>query len=42
MEAIVRYEQGRLPKSMKLWLEQLLDMNSNESNHLLKEQQNHF
>ena len=28
MEAILRYEQGRLPKSMRLWIEQLLDLNN--------------
>jgi len=30
-EAINRYEQGRLPRSMKLWVEQLLDLKSNEN-----------
>ncbi len=30
MEAILRYEQGRLPKSMRLWIEQLLDVNNQQ------------
>ncbi len=28
MEAITRYKQGRLPKSMQLWIETLLELNS--------------
>ncbi len=35
MEAILRYEQGRLPKSMRLWIEQLLDINPKENSNLL-------
>ncbi len=27
MEALLRYEQNRLPRSMKLWVEQILDIN---------------
>ncbi|WP_320667150.1 hypothetical protein [Prochlorococcus sp. MIT 1307] len=34
-EAIIRYEQGRLPRSMKLWVEQLLDLKSHEQQKLL-------
>ena len=29
-EAIFRYETGILPNSMKLWLEQVLEINSNK------------
>ena len=29
-EAIFRYEKGLLPNSMKLWLEQVLEINSNK------------
>ncbi len=29
-EAICRYEKGLLPNSMKLWLEQVLEINSNK------------
>ncbi len=34
-EAIVRYEQGLLPGSMKLWVEQLLDLKLHKGNQLL-------
>ncbi len=30
-EAIFRYEKGQLSNSMKLWLEQVLDINVKES-----------
>ena len=30
-EAIFRYEKGLLPNSMKLWLEQVLEINSKET-----------
>ena len=30
-EAIFRYEKGLLPKSMKLWLEQVLEIKSKKS-----------
>tara|TARA_Y100001968_G_scaffold212351_1_gene195535 strand:+ start:284 stop:427 length:144 start_codon:yes stop_codon:yes gene_type:complete len=30
-EAIFRYEKGLLPNSMKLWLEEVLDINSKSS-----------
>ena len=30
-EAIFRYEKGLLPNSMKLWLEQVLEINSKKS-----------
>ena len=29
-EAIFRYEKGLLPNSMKLWLEQVLEINSSK------------
>ncbi len=29
-EAIFRYEKGLLPNSMKLWLEQVLEINSDK------------
>tara|TARA_Y100001968_G_C19390554_1_gene735311 strand:- start:136 stop:249 length:114 start_codon:yes stop_codon:yes gene_type:complete len=35
MEAILRYEEGRLPKSMRLWLEGLLEINPNEKTNFL-------
>ena len=31
-EALFRYENGRLPNSMKLWLEQVLEINPKKSN----------
>ena len=34
-EAILRYEQGRLPLSLKLWVEQLLELKSDETSKLL-------
>ncbi len=34
-EAVVRYEEDRLPRSMKLWVERLLDINPQESSKLL-------
>ncbi len=30
-EAIFRYEKGLLPNSMKLWLEEVLEINSKKS-----------
>ena len=30
-EAIFRYEKGMLPNSMKLWLEEVLEIDSNKS-----------
>ena len=35
MEAILRYEQERLPKSMKLWIEKVLDLSPNSQQKLL-------
>ncbi len=29
-EAITRYEEGRLPKSLKLWIEKILDIDPNQ------------
>ena len=29
-EAIIRYEEGRLPKSLKLWIEKILEIDPNE------------
>ncbi len=26
MEALMRYQEGRLPRSMRLWVEELLDL----------------
>tara|TARA_Y100001968_G_C19337522_1_gene707687 strand:+ start:211 stop:390 length:180 start_codon:yes stop_codon:yes gene_type:complete len=37
MEAILRYEQGRLPKSMRLWIEQLLEINAKDNPKLLSQ-----
>ncbi len=34
MEALIRYKENRLPRSMKLWLEKLLDINEKESGGL--------
>ena len=34
-EAILRYEQNRLPRSMRLWVEQVLDLDSHEDKRLL-------
>ncbi len=31
MEALVRYEQGLLPKSMRLWVEEILELNPKEN-----------
>tara|TARA_B100001758_G_C18213579_1_gene506419 strand:- start:145 stop:285 length:141 start_codon:yes stop_codon:yes gene_type:complete len=31
MEALMRYQEGRLPLSMKRWVEQLLDLNTDEA-----------
>jgi hypothetical protein len=28
LEALERYEQGRLPRTMRLWIETLLELNS--------------
>ena len=36
MEALLRYEQGRLPRSMRLWVEQLLDIKSDDDSQLLR------
>tara|TARA_B100000700_G_scaffold291699_1_gene350949 strand:- start:52 stop:219 length:168 start_codon:yes stop_codon:yes gene_type:complete len=37
MEAILRYQENRLPKSMKLWIEKLLEINASPySNNLQK------
>lgn len=27
MEALMRYQEGRLPRSMRLWVEELLELN---------------
>ena len=37
MEALLRYQQGRLPTSMKLWVEKLLEINPKAENNLLQE-----
>ncbi|WP_115120649.1 hypothetical protein [Synechococcus sp. UW105] len=31
MEALMRYQEGRLPLSMKRWVEELLDLNTDEA-----------
>ncbi len=36
MEAMARYEQGILPKSMMLWVEQLLEIKSNKNSSILR------
>ena len=33
-EALMRYEQGHLPRSMKLWVEQLLELKADENTNL--------
>ncbi|KGG12012.1 hypothetical protein EV05_1215 [Prochlorococcus sp. MIT 0601] len=35
MEAMHRYEENRLPRSMRLWLEKLLEIKPNENSSLL-------
>ncbi len=35
MEAIIRYQQNRLPRSMQLWVEQLLDLDPQKNSPLL-------
>ncbi len=32
MEAIIRYEEERLPRSMKLWVETMLEINAKKDN----------
>ena len=34
VEAMVRYQENRLPRSLKLWLEKLLDINTKEASNL--------
>ncbi|TCD55247.1 hypothetical protein [Synechococcus sp. BS55D] len=31
MEAMLRYEQGLLPRSMQLWVEQMLELDGSEN-----------
>ena len=31
IEAILRYEENRLPRPMKLWVEELLDLSSEKN-----------
>tara|TARA_Y100001968_G_scaffold221695_1_gene204512 strand:+ start:104 stop:271 length:168 start_codon:yes stop_codon:yes gene_type:complete len=35
MEALLRYDQGQLPKPMKLWLEKLLELNPKNKTTLM-------
>ncbi|MFL0749262.1 MAG: hypothetical protein AB8A32_03870 [Prochlorococcus sp.] len=35
VEALMRYEQNRLPRSMRLWVEQLLELSPQDSEQLL-------
>jgi len=41
MEALLRYQEGRLPRSMRLWVEQLLEFNphSDDQHKLLPKHQ---
>ena len=32
MEALIRYEEERLPRSMKLWVETMLEINAKQEN----------
>jgi hypothetical protein len=34
MEALLRYEQNRLPRSMRLWVEQLLEISPEDKVNL--------
>jgi hypothetical protein len=34
LQAIERYEEGKLPRSMQLWIETLLDLEGTGSGHL--------
>ena len=34
MEAILRYEQNRLPKPMRLWVEDLLEINPSKKTRI--------
>ena len=36
MEAMIRYQEGRLPRSMKLWIEKLLEINPKDDSLLTK------
>ena len=39
-EALIRYQEGRLPRSMRLWVEQLLELDGEpESGALLPQPQ---
>lgn len=31
LEAMLRYEEGRLPRSMRLWVEQIFELDGSES-----------
>jgi len=37
MEAIIRYNENRLPRPMRLWLEKVLDINTNDKPSLILE-----
>ncbi len=39
MEALMRYQQGRLPRQMRLWVEQLLEIKENDKSQLLENRQ---
>ena len=40
IEALIRYQEGRLPRSMRLWVEQLLELDGEpESGALLPQPQ---
>ena len=40
MEAIIRYKEKRLSKSMRLWIEKLLDINPSERGSFLTDLKN--
>ena len=39
LEALIRYQEGRLPRSMRLWIEALLELDGDPSEPLLPEVQ---
>ena len=40
MEAILRYEQQRLPKPMRLWIEGLMEIDSTEDKEFIPKSNN--
>ncbi|ABX09254.1 Hypothetical protein P9211_13231 [Prochlorococcus marinus str. MIT 9211] len=41
MEAMLRYQENRLPRPMKLWLEKLLDINTSQKTNLVTNIKHH-